>query len=60
VSLTTFFKGEFKMSMPSSIAGWCTLLFFLMVALSSFGLFANEMITGILAAGVVVFTLIGK
>lgn len=48
------------MKMPASIAGWCTLLFFLMVALSSFGIFSNEMITGVLAAGVVVFTLIGK
>ena len=52
--------GECEMKMPSSIAGWCTLLFFLMVALGSFGIFSNEMITGVLAAGVVVFTLIGK
>ena len=48
------------MKMPSSIAGWCTLLFFLMVALGSFGIFANDMLTGLFAAGVVVFTLIGK
>jgi len=48
------------MSMPKSIAGWCTLLYFLMVALSAFGIFSNEMVTGVLAAGVVIFTLIGK
>jgi hypothetical protein len=47
------------MTMPSSIAGWCTLLFFLFFGLSMF-MSIPSVIIGILALGVAVFTLIGR
>jgi hypothetical protein len=48
------------MKFPKKIADWCVLLFFLFTALAAFDVFSNAMITGVLAAGVVVFTLINK
>jgi len=48
------------MSMPKTLAGWFTVLFFLMFALDAFGLIENETVFGILAAGAALFTLIGK
>jgi hypothetical protein len=49
------------MKMPSSIAGWCTLLFFLLTGLSAFVTIPmGATIIGVLALGVAVFTLIGK
>jgi hypothetical protein len=48
--------------MPTSIATWCLILFFLLYGLSAFGLaFAGlNIILGILALGVAVFTLIAR
>ena len=48
------------MNMPSSLAGWCTILFFLLFGLSLLGLAIPSVIIGILALGVAVFTLIGR
>jgi hypothetical protein len=48
------------MNMPSSLAGWCTILFFLLYGLSALGLAIPGIILGILALGVAVFTLIGR
>ena len=48
------------MNMPNSIAGWCTVLFFLFFGLSSLGLAIPGVIIGILALGAAVFTLIGR
>lgn len=55
-----YFQGECKMNMPSSIAGWCTILFFLFFGLSLLGLAIPSFIIGILALGAAVFTLIGR
>lgn len=52
--------GECTMNMPSSLAGWCTILFFLLYGLSALGLAIPAIILGILALGVAVFTLIGR
>jgi hypothetical protein len=46
--------------MPSSIATWCLILFFLLYGLSQFGLAFPGAILGILALGVAIFTLIGR
>lgn len=48
------------MRMPSSIATWCLILFFLLYGLSAFGLAMPAMILGLLALGVAIFTLIGR
>ena len=48
------------MNMPISIAGWCTILFFLFFGLSLLGLAIPSVIIGILALGAAVFTLIGR
>ena len=48
------------MNMPSSLAGWCTILFFLLFGLSVLGLAIPGVIIGILALGVAVFTVIGR
>lgn len=49
------------MKMPSSLAGWCTLLFFLLYGIGAFvTLPMGATLLGILALGVAVFTLIGK
>lgn len=48
------------MSMPKTIAGWCIVLFFAVFALDAFGIFGNETVFGLLAAGVAIFTLLGK
>ena len=53
-------QGECKMNMPSSLAGWCTILFFLFFGLSLLGLAIPSVIIGILALGAAVFTLIGR
>jgi hypothetical protein len=47
------------MNMPNSLAGWCTILFFLFYGLTALGLAIPGIIIGILALGVAVFTLIG-
>jgi len=49
------------MNMPKTIAGWCTVLFFLFYGINAF--FAMSffpMLIGILALGAAVFTFIGK
>jgi hypothetical protein len=49
------------MKTPSTIAGWCTILFFLFAGLGAFvSVPYGATLTGIFALGVVVFTLIGK
>jgi hypothetical protein len=48
------------MRTPSSIAAWCTILFFLLFGLSLLGLAIPNVITGLLAVGAAVFTLIGR
>jgi len=55
-------KGEYKMSMPKTIAGWCTVLFFLFYGLAAFIPAAASMpwLTGILALGAAVFTFLGR
>jgi hypothetical protein len=49
-----------KMRMPSSIATWCLILFFLFYGLSAFGLAIPGLIMGLLALGVAIFSLIGR
>ena len=49
------------MSMPKTIAGWCTVLFFLFFGINAF--FAMSffpMLIGIFALGAAVFTFLGK
>jgi len=58
--MLSFAKGECKMNMPNSLAAWCTLLFFLLYGLSTFIPGIPEILIGILALGVAVFTLIGR
>jgi hypothetical protein len=54
-------KGECKMSMPNSIAAWCTVLFFLVYGINAFvAIPAAAIILGLLALGVAVFTFLGK
>ncbi len=49
------------MKLPNSIAGWCTILFFLVYGISSFvAIPMSATILGVLALGVGIFTLIGK
>jgi len=48
------------MNLPKTLAGWCTILFFVVFALDAFAIFSNETVFGLLAAGVAVFTLMGK
>jgi hypothetical protein len=49
------------MRTPGSIAGWCTLLFFLIYGLAAFFAFPGaNVILGLLALGVAIFTLIGR
>jgi hypothetical protein len=48
------------MVMPSTIAGWCTVLFFLLYGLSVFIPGIPAVLLGILALGVAVFSLIGR
>jgi hypothetical protein len=54
-------KGEFKMRTPSSLAAWCTILFFLVYGLAAFVAFPGaNVILGLLALGAAIFTLIGR
>jgi hypothetical protein len=46
--------------MPSSIATWCLILFFLFYGLSAFGLAIPGIILGLLALGVAIFTFVGR
>ena len=48
------------MRMPSSIATWCPILFFLFYGLSAFGLTIPAIIMGLLALGVAIFSLLGR
>ena len=48
------------MRMPSSIATWCLILFFLFYGLAQFGLAIPALIMGLLALGVAIFSLIGR
>ena len=50
------------MVMPKSLAGWCTVLFFLFFGLGYFlpSMSFFAMLTAILALGAAVFTFIGK
>jgi hypothetical protein len=49
-----------NMRMPSSIATWCLILFFLFYGLSALGMPIPAIILGLLALGVAIFTLIGR
>ncbi len=49
------------MKLPKTIAGWCTILFFLVYGIGSFVTIPlSPTILGLLAIGVAVFTLIGR
>ncbi|MBN2118214.1 MAG: hypothetical protein JW730_16690 [Anaerolineales bacterium] len=48
------------MRMPSSLAAWCTVLFFLFFGLSTFVSAIPMAIAGILALAAAVFTFIGR
>jgi len=48
------------MNMPKTISTWFLIVFFLFAALAAFGIFANGIITGILALGAAVFLFLGK
>lgn len=48
------------MNMPKSISTWFMVLFFLFAALAGFGVFANGLVTGLLALGAAVFLFLGK
>jgi hypothetical protein len=49
------------MSMPKSIAGWCTVLFFLLYGIFAFFAFPmSAPILGILALGAAIFTFLGR
>jgi hypothetical protein len=50
------------MRTPSSLAAWCTILFFLLFGLSLLGLTMPglNIVIGLLAIGAAVFTLIGR
>jgi hypothetical protein len=49
------------MRTPTSLAGWCTVLFFLVYGLAAFVPFPMaNIILGILALGAAIFTLIGR
>ncbi len=48
------------MNMPKAISTWFMILFFLFAALAAFGVFKNDIITGILALGAAVFLFIGR
>jgi hypothetical protein len=54
------FPKENEMRMPSSIATWCLILFFLLYGLQAFGLAIPAIILALLALGVAIFTLIGR
>ena len=50
-----------NMSMPKTIAAWCTVLFFIWYGVNAFvALPAAAIVGGILALGIAVFTLLGK
>ncbi len=48
------------MRMPTSIATWCLILFFLLYGLSALGLAIPGIILGLLALGVAIFTFIAR
>ena len=48
------------MSMPKALSTWFMVLFFLFAALAGFGVFANGIVTGILALGAAVTLFMGK
>jgi hypothetical protein len=48
------------MRMPSSIATWCLILFFLFYGLSALGMAIPGIILGLLALGVAIFTFVGR
>lgn len=48
------------MNIPKALSTWFLILFFLFAALAAFGVFANGIITGLLALGAAVFLFLGK
>lgn len=48
------------MKMPSSLASWCLILFFLLYGLQVFGIGIPALILELLALGVAIFTFIGR
>jgi len=59
--IRSFTKGVIAMSMPKTIAGWCTVLFFLFFGLGAFvAIPSGDLIVAVLALGAAIFTFIGK
>jgi hypothetical protein len=48
------------MRFPSSLATWCLILFFLFYGLAAFGMAIPNIIMGLLALGVAIFSLISR
>lgn len=49
------------MKTPNSIAGWCTVLFFLLYGIAAFVAFPmSGAVLGILALGAAIFTFLGR
>jgi hypothetical protein len=48
------------MKMPTAISTWCMILFFLLTALTAFGVLANGFLAGIFAAGAAIFLFLGR
>lgn len=48
------------MTMPKAISTWFMILFFLLAALAAFGVFSNELLTGLAALGAAVLLFLGR
>ena len=48
------------MKMPSAISTWFMILFFLLTALTAFGILANGVLAGIFALGAAIFLFLGR
>lgn len=48
------------MKMPSAISTWCMILFFLLTALTAFGVLSNGVLAGIFALGAAIFLFLGR
>lgn len=48
------------MNIPKAISTWFMILFFLFAALAAFGVFSNNILTGLLALGAAVFLFLGR
>jgi len=55
-----FFKGEYLMNMPKSISTWLLIVFFVFEALAGFGIFANGIVSGVIALAAAIAFFLGK